>query len=166
MYVFEKLHLPGLLQRVDTTTMGASVEARVPFVDHKLVELSFRIDKELKLRWHNGPVEKIGSDSSEVDDTPKWVLKQASMGLLPSSVINRKKVGFPVPLSKWMDGDFSDIAKKKILSGSMVKHGIIMKSGLEELLFLESTSNQEAMLIWMLYNLEVFLEIHENNISI
>ena len=41
-----------------------------------------------------------------------------------------------------------------------------MKSGLEELLFLESTSNQEAMLIWMLYNLEVFLEIHENNISI
>ena len=164
MYVFEKIHLPGLLQRVDTTTMGASVEARVPFVDHKLVELSFRIDKELKLRWHDGPVEKIGADSSEVDDTPKWVLKQASVGLLPSPVINRKKVGFPVPLTDWMDGKFSDLAKKKILSGSMVKHGIVMRSGLEELLSLKSMSSQEAMLIWMLYNLEVFLEIHENNV--
>ena len=63
-----------------------------------------------------------------------------------------------------MDGDFSDIAKKKILSGSMVKHGIVMRSGLEELLSLKSMSSQEAMLIWMLYNLEVFLEIHENNV--
>ena len=97
MYVFEMLHLPGLLQRVDITTMGASVEARVPFVDHNLVELAFRIDKELKIKWNDGPVDLIGLDSSENHDAPKWVLKKVASELLPNSIIDRKKVGFPVP---------------------------------------------------------------------
>ena len=78
MYVVELLHLPGLLQRVDITTMGASGEARVPFVDHNLVELAFRIDKELKIKWNDGPVDLIGLDSSENHDTPKWVLRKVA----------------------------------------------------------------------------------------
>ncbi len=165
MYVFEMLHLPGLLQRVDITTMGASVEARVPFVDHNLVELAFRIDKELKIRWNNGPVEMVGVDSSEYHDTPKWILKKVASELLPNSIIERKKVGFPVPLADWSEGEFSEIARERILSGEMIRSGIILKEGVEELFSLVSKNHQEAMIIWMLYNLEIFIQINRNIFS-
>ncbi len=51
MWIFEKIHIVGLLHRVDTTTMATSVEARVPFVDHKLVEFSMQIPVKYKLKW-------------------------------------------------------------------------------------------------------------------
>ncbi len=165
MYVFEMLHLPGLLQRVDITTMGASVEARVPFVDHNLVELAFRIDKELKIKWNDGPVDLIGLDSSENHDTPKWVLKKVASELLPNSIIDRKKVGFPVPLADWSEKEFSDMARERILSGEMIGSGIILKEGVEELFSLDAKNHQEAMIIWMLYNLEIFIQINKNILS-
>ena len=95
MYVFENLHLPGLLQRLDATTMGASVEGRV-LVDHNLVEYSFRIPNAFKMRLIDEiPTNTIGADSSEVLDITKWSLKQACFDILLKEIIERKKVGFP-----------------------------------------------------------------------
>ena len=106
---FHKYHVKGLLQRVDMTTMQTSVEARVPFLDHNLIEFSYQnIPYDLKLRWKDeASKEKAKSmksnEYSEVLDTPKHLLRKMSYDYLPKEIIERKKVGFPVPLTEWFD---------------------------------------------------------------
>ena len=99
MYTFEKIHILGLLQRVDMATMAASVEARVPFVDHRLVEFAFTIPLKYKLKWFNAKAQDesitLMSDKiSENYDTPKYILKKASEKYLPDNILYRKKMGF------------------------------------------------------------------------
>ena len=104
---FHKYHVKGLLQRVDMTTMQASVEARVPFLDHNLIEFSYNhIPYRIKLKWLNGnskneAINLTSKNYSEVLDTPKYILRKLSYKYLPKEIIERKKVGFPVPLNDW-----------------------------------------------------------------
>ena len=79
-YFFQTSHLNGLLKRLDSATMLNSIEARSPFVDYRLVEYMFGID----------PKYKIANNNSKI------ILKKFSSGYLPDSIINRKKIGFPV----------------------------------------------------------------------
>ena len=159
MYTFEILHLPGLLQRLDSTTMGASVEGRVPFVDHELVEFAFKIPNSLKMKWiSDTPSETLGVDSSEVYDTTKWILKQACSDLLPNEIIHRKKVGFPVPLEKWFGtGPLGDL-RSGLIQGRLVKSGLISADRMSSFLDNEEKEGLNPMLIWMLLNIEIFLE--------
>ncbi|MEX2150317.1 MAG: asparagine synthase (glutamine-hydrolyzing) [Steroidobacteraceae bacterium] len=78
--------LTPLLRRLDRTTMGASVEARVPFLDHRLVHTAIN----LPLKW------KVG----RYDD--KWIVKQIARRYLPDRIIWRKKMGFPLPLEEYI----------------------------------------------------------------
>ncbi len=78
--------LTPLLRRLDRTTMGASVEARVPFLDHRLVHTAIN----LPLKW------KVG----RYDD--KWIVKQIARRYLPDGLIWRKKMGFPLPLEEYI----------------------------------------------------------------
>ncbi len=80
-YYFQIVHLQGLLRRVDNSTMLCSVEARVPFVDHRLVEMMAGTPFD----WRMG-------------NSFKEPLKRIYRGLVPDEVIDRKKIGFPVPL--------------------------------------------------------------------
>ena len=80
-YFFQINHLQGLLRRLDNSTMLCSVEARVPFVDHRLVELMMGTS----FSWRMG---------SSIKDPLKKLFKNT----IPQEIINRKKVGFPVPL--------------------------------------------------------------------
>ncbi len=83
-------YLPGdLLVKTDRSSMAASLEARAPFLDHRLVELAARIPMNLKLK---------GS-------TTKYILKQAARGLLPDDIIDRPKHGFGVPMGTWLRKD-------------------------------------------------------------
>jgi asparagine synthase (glutamine-hydrolysing) len=82
-YFFQTYHLQGLLRRVDNSTMLCSVEARVPFVDHRLVELL----AGTPFSWRMGT-------------TFKDPLKRIFKSIIPTQIIKRKKVGFPVPLEK------------------------------------------------------------------
>lgn len=85
-YLDLKLRLPELLlMRVDKMSMGVSLEARVPFLDHKFVELALSIPTEVKLR----------------NNELKYILKKAVRGLIPDDVIDRKKQGFGVPVHEW-----------------------------------------------------------------
>jgi asparagine synthase (glutamine-hydrolysing) len=164
MYAFEKVHLVGLLQRVDNATMAASVEARVPFVDHRLVEFAFTIPMKYKLKWNNESDEfkakLIMSDQiSEVYDIPKYILKKAFENDLPEEVLYRKKVGFPVPLNNWFGGHFNDYARKILLSneaiGRSLYHSDNIKNCLNDASLIDNHEN--AMKIWMLVNLELFI---------
>lgn len=88
-YLDLKLRLPELLlMRVDKMSMGVSLEGRVPFLDHKLVELAMSIPEALKTK--NG--------------TLKYILKQSVRGIIPDELIDRKKQGFGVPVYEWLFG--------------------------------------------------------------
>ena len=82
-YYFQIIHLQGLLRRLDNSTMRCSVEARVPFVDHQVIE-----------RLAGTPFEwRMGNSFKEP-------LKRVFQNLIPKEIIERKKIGFPVPLEK------------------------------------------------------------------
>jgi asparagine synthase (glutamine-hydrolysing) len=93
-YFFQIKHLHGLLRRVDNSTMLCSVEARVPFVDHRLVELM----AGSPFVWRMG-------------NTFKDPLKKIYSNLIPNEIINRKKIGFPVPLESIFSNEINNEIK-------------------------------------------------------
>ncbi len=161
MYVFEKIHLVGLLHRVDTTTMATSVEARVPFVDHRLVEFAFTIPIKYKLKWIKTPPKTLLSDQiSEKYDTPKYILKKSFEDMIPKEILYRKKMGFPVPLHNWFGRNFNRYAKDVLLSQKAKQRKLYNYENLDRWLNdnrLE-TDHSFAMKIWMLINIEIFMQ--------
>ncbi len=86
MYLELKQRLPELLlMRADKMAMAASVEARVPFLDYKLVEFMMHVPLSLKFKYK----------------TTKYLLKRVAQGILPDVIVNRKKVGFAAPTTRW-----------------------------------------------------------------
>jgi asparagine synthase (glutamine-hydrolysing) len=86
LYADQKTYLVELLMKQDQMSMAASIESRVPFLDHTFVEFAARVPDRLKIRG----VEQ------------KWVLKKAVEGLLPQEIIYRTKMGFPTPIRQWL----------------------------------------------------------------
>lgn len=100
-YLDLNLRLPELLlMRVDKMTMGAGLEARVPFLDHKLVELVMSVPTAVK--QGNGEL--------------KYLLKKAVRGLVPDEIVKRKKQGFAVPVSEWFFDRLGQFARDEIQS--------------------------------------------------
>jgi asparagine synthase (glutamine-hydrolysing) len=99
-YLDLNLRLPELLlMRVDKMTMGVSLEGRVPFLDHKLVELVMGIPERMKVR--NGRL--------------KHLLKEGVRDLLPAEIVNRRKQGFGVPMSEWFTQTIRGFARTELL---------------------------------------------------
>lgn len=86
LYADKKTYLVELLMKQDQMSMAASIESRVPFLDHEFVEFASGIPADLKIH---------GS-------TAKYVLKEAVKDLLPEEIVHRKKMGFPTPLKSWL----------------------------------------------------------------
>ena len=100
-----RLRLPELLlMRVDKITMASSLEARVPFLDHALVELTMDIPEVAKLRGGNA----------------KNLLKEAVAGVIPDEIIHREKMGFAAPMAQWLRGDFGKRAETEILGSKVL----------------------------------------------
>lgn len=98
-YIDLKHRLPELLlMRVDKMSMAVSLEARVPFLDHKFVEYAMGIPTSLKTK----------------NNESKYILKKAVEGILPNEIIYRKKQGFGAPVFDWFFEDLGDYAKKEI----------------------------------------------------
>ena len=130
-YLDLNLRLPELLlMRLDKMSMGVSLEARVPFLDHKFVELALSIPAATKL----------GSGGT------KYLLKKAVRGLLPDDLIDRKKQGFSVPLPEWFNGALGETARSELhalcADTSFLDSGEVMK-------LLESPARASA---WYLLN--------------
>src|ERR1041384_5061185 len=100
LYVDTKTYLHELLMKQDQMSMAASIESRVPFLDHKLVEFTARMPVEMKLRGK----------------TTKWLLREAMKGILPDTILTRKKMGFPVPLGNWFRNEFKSVIDEYVLS--------------------------------------------------
>jgi asparagine synthase (glutamine-hydrolysing) len=98
-YVDLNLRLPELLlMRLDKMGMGASVETRVPFLDHKFVELAMSIPEQVITRGHQS----------------KHILKRAVRGTIPDDIINRPKQGFGVPIQQWFLGQSGEFARRAL----------------------------------------------------
>lgn len=89
----------GYLEKVDKATMATSLEGRLPFLDHRLVELAFQIPSALKIRGF----------------ATKQILKQAVADLIPAEVLRRPKHGFAVPTDPWFRGELSGYAREILL---------------------------------------------------
>ncbi len=169
LYIFQKTHLENLLMRVDMTTMAASVEARVPFCDHELVEYVFSIPFHHKVRWksdlHRVMAAYMSSDEiSENFDTTKYILRKAFMEDLPAKVVNRKKMGFPVPLARWMGGKYMQFTREVLLDGRTSSRGIFNIGILEKKLARGNEIDQaSAMKLWMMMNLELWFREYMDN---
>ena len=124
--------------------MAASIESRVPFLDHPFVEFAARVPARLKIRNGSG----------------KDILKRAVADLIPPEVLQRTKMGFPTPLRKWLmdpraqrilsvlersDGLIASYVDRKALASLLTRH----RSGLED-----ATDR-----IWRLFNLELWSDI-------
>jgi asparagine synthase (glutamine-hydrolysing) len=134
-----KLRLPELLlMRVDKIGMSTSLEARVPFLDHKLIEFSMDIPEEFKVRGNN----------------PKHLLKKAVRGLIPDAIIDRKKMGFGAPMAEWMRGPFGVRARDSILNSPVIGMLNLDKAFIFQICEEHiSARNDYAVWIWVLFNL-------------
>jgi len=116
-----------LLMRVDKMGMANSIEPRVPFLDHRIVEMSFALDFKKKI-----PDGK----------TTKFLLKKASEGIIPNEIINRKKQGFAAPVTEWLRKEWYGYTKDKLLGSRFVKEGIFNRTYIEKILELHRTSKK------------------------
>jgi asparagine synthase (glutamine-hydrolysing) len=141
LYADLKTYLVELLMKQDQMSMAASIESRVPFLDHKLVEFAAALPPRLKLRGF----------------TTKWILRQAVRSILPPEILSRPKMGFPVPFGLWMRGGWNDMARDILLDPRARQRGIADAGEVERLLAAHrSGAAQGADAIWSLLNLELW----------
>jgi asparagine synthase (glutamine-hydrolysing) len=133
------------VKRVDNMTMAWGLEARVPFLDHELVEAAMAMPPELKLR-----------------EGGKYPLKVIARGLIPDAVIDRPKGYFPVPALKYLRGGFLNLVKDVLDSEACRRRGLFRREYVERLLAepeAHYTRIQGAKL-WHLALLETWLQRH------
>jgi len=110
------VHLPAsLCQRLDRSSMAHSLEARVPFLSHRLVEWALTMPADLKLRGRTG----------------KYVLRKAVEPWLPAGALGQRKIGFQLPFADWFMGGFSDFAREAWRSSGVADLGYLDRRGVD-----------------------------------
>jgi asparagine synthase (glutamine-hydrolysing) len=130
-----------LLMRVDKMTMANSVEARVPFLDHELVEFALALPAEMKVRNGEG----------------KYLLKKAVEGILPPEVINRPKQGFVAPMSEWLRGEMGEKMWRDIRKSTLTERGLLDYDVIDRLWEAHRSGRGEwAFQLWNIYNVSAW----------
>jgi asparagine synthase (glutamine-hydrolysing) len=145
LYTDCKLWLPdNLLDRGDRMTMGASVEGRVPFLDHELVEYAFRLPISAKVRIF----------------TRKWLLKQIAIKYLPEGIVNRRKVGFRIPLAQWFRGKLKDLCYDCICQRNGLMTQLFSSRDIRKILDDHCANRKDnALKIWTLLGLAIWSDV-------
>ena len=131
-----------MLERGDSMTMAASIEARMPFVDHELVEYVSRLPDDFRVR---------GLET-------KWILREAMKQILPAPSLERKKIGFRVPVSEWFRGSMRNYLSESLTGvGSLTRdfyHRPVLDRILDE--HMRGRQNHEKQ-IWSMLSLETWM---------
>jgi asparagine synthase (glutamine-hydrolysing) len=141
LYTDIKTYLVELLMKQDNMSMATSVESRVPFLDHVLVEWATQVPAEIQIQRLAG----------------KHILKKAMEDLLPREIIYRPKLGFPTPWSGWLAGPQLDVIANILLEPRSLDRGYFKKESIERL-FQEHRAHYRDHYdrIWRLLNLELW----------
>lgn len=145
IYLEFKNRLPELLlMRVDKMAMATSVEARVPFLDYRLVEYSFKIDSKIKIKNY----------------ITKYILKKSVEGIIPNEIIYRKKQGFAAPMNYWLRNELSNFTKHYLLNSNIHKLNLFNKDFIKFLIesplsnrydYVQNTWNLLNLFMWYDY---------------
>lgn len=117
-----------LLMRVDKIGMAHSIEARVPFLDYRLVEFTMSLRPELKTPDHK---------------TTKHLLKKAVEPILPHEIIYRRKQGFWAPVNEWLRNQWFDYANDKLTNSKLLNGGMFNKNYINQLLVNHKNGKQQ-----------------------
>jgi len=144
LYTDIKTYLLELLMKQDNMSMAASIESRVPFLDHVLVEWTMHVPRSIQIRGLAG----------------KRILKKAMAGRLPDSILYRPKLGFPTPWSGWLAGPQIDVVEGMLLEPRSLERGLFRRASIERL-FREHREHYRDHYdrIWRLLNLELWQRV-------
>jgi asparagine synthase (glutamine-hydrolysing) len=137
-------YLPNdLLVKVDIATMAVSLEARSPFLDHHLIEFAASLPEKLKLRGL----------------TTKYLLKRMLKKLLPAENLDRRKMGFGVPIGHWFRGKLQPFLRETILSETALRRGLFRPEAVRQLVELHTRGERDnSHQLWTLLMLELWFE--------
>jgi len=137
-------YLPNdLLVKVDIASMANSLEARSPFLDHEVIEFAAKLPEHLKMRGMR----------------PKSLLKKVAARLVPREVIYRRKMGFGVPVGRWLRGEMSDFLRDVLLSQSSLTRGIVKPEKLRQYVdeHIQGTFDHSFQ-VWTLLMMELWFQ--------
>jgi asparagine synthase (glutamine-hydrolysing) len=131
----------NLLERGDKMTMAASIEARMPFMDHELAEFVATLPDKFRVRGK----------------TTKWILRQAMKQIVPETILNRPKIGFKVPIDEWFRDPMRDYLYEHLTGPDSLTKEYYQVAVLEKVLadHVSGRQNHEKLL-WSLLNLEIW----------
>ena len=141
LYADIKTYLHELLMKQDQMSMAASIESRVPFLDHRLVEFSCSLPERMKLRGK----------------TTKYILREAMKNMLPAEILNRPKMGFPVPIGSWFRGPFSSVIDDYVLGDRAMARRIFDPTFVRSLVKRHQQGGEDhSERLWSLVNFEIW----------
>src|SRR5437667_2422630 len=133
-------YLVELLMKQDQMSMAASIESRVPYLDHEFVEYVAALPARFKLRgWRT-----------------KAVLREALRGLVPPAILTRRKMGFPVPVSRWLRGPHWSVVEEFVLGPRALQRGLFQPAVLRRLAEEHRAGVDHGGKLWLLINLEIW----------
>lgn len=144
MAIDYETYLPDdILQKVDRASMSASIEAREPFLDHRLIEWAATLPDDFK--YHQG--EK------------KYILKEIVHQYIPKTMMNRPKMGFAIPIEKWLTSDLKNLVLKYLDNHLIEKQGVFKVEIVHELKNAFFNGKLEhAVKIWQLLMFQMWFE--------
>lgn len=126
-----------VLALTDKASMAASVECRVPLLDHRLVEFAFSLPEEINL----------------LAGVPKGLFRESLREKLPTDILQRAKEGFNAPISAWLDSDGAQIREELLGAGTSVLADIVDPAALERLMDSRKTAGRSAETAFALFML-------------
>jgi asparagine synthase (glutamine-hydrolysing) len=143
LYADAKTYLHELLMKQDQMSMAASIESRVPFLDHPLAEWLSGLPPTMKLRG----------------TTTKWILREAMAGRLPREILSRRKMGFPVPIGSWLRGKWRFLLDDVVLGSRAIDRGLFDERAVRQLVAEHLAGVNHTERLWTLLTFETWARV-------
>jgi asparagine synthase (glutamine-hydrolysing) len=140
LYADVRTYLHELLMKQDQMSMAASVESRVPFLDHPFAEWVGKLPQSMKLRG----------------TTTKWILRAAMQDRLPAAILSRRKMGFPVPVGAWLRGPWRPLLDQYVLTERALDRGLFEPAVVRTLVAEHVAGANHSERLWALLTFELW----------